>query len=190
MIGQISRDVIGRLSVKPRCHWLWRLWTVIGAFLSSFMRHFFRIVNWSCKLKIRCIWSSFKWFSITGYLCSAMRGYSTYRYPSPNSPNLLVETKSIGTTVCDKIPWNSTQIYRSEPFAAHSPLKLLFRSFWAHLAKQHCGRARYCKVFQFNNFVRSCSNLKVTVVGSNPAKEHSDIFRVSPSNHRSINLLI
>ena len=25
MIGQLSRDVIGRLSVKPWCYWLWRL---------------------------------------------------------------------------------------------------------------------------------------------------------------------
>ena len=25
LIGQLRRDVIGRLSVKPWCHWLWRL---------------------------------------------------------------------------------------------------------------------------------------------------------------------
>ena len=25
LIGQLSRDVIGRLSVKPWCYWLWRL---------------------------------------------------------------------------------------------------------------------------------------------------------------------
>ena len=25
VIGQLIRDVIGRLSVKPRCNWLWRL---------------------------------------------------------------------------------------------------------------------------------------------------------------------
>ena len=27
LIGQLRRDVIGRLSVKPWCHWLWRLVT-------------------------------------------------------------------------------------------------------------------------------------------------------------------
>ena len=34
VIRQQSRNVIGRLSVKPSCHWLWRLYTVIGAFQS------------------------------------------------------------------------------------------------------------------------------------------------------------
>jgi len=34
LIGQLHRDVIGRLSVKPWCYWLWRL--VIGAFRSVY----------------------------------------------------------------------------------------------------------------------------------------------------------
>ena len=37
LIGQLSRDVIGRLSVKPSCYWLWRLLNVIGAFQTVFM---------------------------------------------------------------------------------------------------------------------------------------------------------
>ena len=37
LIGQLSRDVIGRLSVKPWCYWLWRLLNVIGAFQTVFM---------------------------------------------------------------------------------------------------------------------------------------------------------
>ena len=37
LIGQLSRDFIGRLSVKPRCYWLWRLLNVICAFQTVFM---------------------------------------------------------------------------------------------------------------------------------------------------------
>ena len=37
LIGQLSRDVIGRLSVKPSCYWLWRLLNVIGVFQTVFM---------------------------------------------------------------------------------------------------------------------------------------------------------
>ena len=34
LIGQLRRDVIGRLSVKPWCYWLWRLVISNGAFRS------------------------------------------------------------------------------------------------------------------------------------------------------------
>ena len=37
LIGQLSRDVIGRLSVKSSCYWLPRLLNVIGAFRSVFL---------------------------------------------------------------------------------------------------------------------------------------------------------
>ena len=36
LIGLLRRDVIGRLSVKPWCYWLWRLVSVIGAFRSVY----------------------------------------------------------------------------------------------------------------------------------------------------------
>ena len=33
-------------------------------------------------------------------------------------------------TVCDKIPWNNTQLYRSEVLAAYSSLTMLFGTMW------------------------------------------------------------
>ena len=39
LIGQLSRDVIGRLSVKLWCYWLRRLSNVIGVFRSIFLSH-------------------------------------------------------------------------------------------------------------------------------------------------------
>ena len=35
LIGQLRRDVIGRLSVKPWCYWLWRFVMSVGALLET-----------------------------------------------------------------------------------------------------------------------------------------------------------
>ena len=43
LIGQLRRDVIGRLSVKPWCYWLWRLvisnWCILIRLLSQLNSH-------------------------------------------------------------------------------------------------------------------------------------------------------
>ena len=36
-------------------------------------------------------------------------------------------------TVCDKIPWNSTRLSRSEDFVAYSPLAMLFECEFLNL---------------------------------------------------------
>ena len=54
LIGQYSRDVIGRLSDKPWCYWLWRLWNVHGVFRSIF---FVTVEQWFIvSLTFGCFW--------------------------------------------------------------------------------------------------------------------------------------
>ena len=59
-------------------------------------------------------------------------------------------------TVRDKIPWNSTRLYRSEALADHSPLTILFaREFRGPFCQNNIvGGQGIAKCF--NNFVRGC----------------------------------
>ena len=84
LIGQLSRDVVGRLSVKPWCYWLWRLVMSLVPFDPSIIT----VKQSFIVSQIVVILSALLFFAVILSWCCTLRGYAvTLKFvPVVNTP--------------------------------------------------------------------------------------------------------
>ena len=90
LIGQLRRDVIGCLSVKPWCHWLWRLVKLLLKWLLG--SNLSQLYLATCEIALSTLLRLRKWASVDErYLSQRVRGWNGYisTPPLPSAPQML-----------------------------------------------------------------------------------------------------
>ena len=85
LIGQLRRDVIGCLSVKPWCHWLWRLVKLLLKWLLG--SNLSQLYLAACEIALSTLLRLCKWASVDERcLSQRVRGCNEYTSTPPSPP--------------------------------------------------------------------------------------------------------
>ena len=87
LIGQLRRDVIGRLSVKPWCHWLWRLLKLLLKWLlgSNLSQLYLAACENSTINTFKTLQVSFCWWEVSVLKDKGME-WVHFNSPPPSPP--------------------------------------------------------------------------------------------------------